>query len=247
MPDIEPNGTPAASDPAGQRPMTDNGSTPTQSADPNAPQTPAAQANDPTPQQQDQTIQNPAAKAAADEAARYRRELRDAQKRLAEYEAAQKAAEDAKLSETERLKKQYAEAQAEAAQAKLQARERILRAEIRAAATAAGINPQLAARIIDLSEVVDDDNGDPTNIADLLTKAATEYGIKPGASQQSGTPQAQAAATTPNVGGTNPPRQNGPLTITANQYLDPAFKAEYQKTHGVDLLKAVNAGKVTIV
>lgn len=165
-------------------------------------------------------------------------------KRLAELEAAQKAADDAKLTETERLQKQYAEAQAEAAQARLEAREKVLRAEIRAAAAATGVNPALALRLIDLSDVEDDDNGDPKNITDLLKKAITDFGITPGASQQ---PASQAQPATPNPGASNPQRQNGPLTITANQYLDPAFKAEFYKTHGMDILKAVNAGKVTIV
>lgn len=256
MPETEPNGTPAATEAAGQQPTSANTSTSTSATDATSAQASATQGTDQSQQSQQsqsqESVQNPEAKRYADEAAKYRKDLRDAQKRLAELEAKEKAAEEAKLSETDRLKKQLAEAQQREAQTRLTYRERVLNAEIRAAAREAGVNPALAARLVDLSQVEDDEEGNPKNIADLLTKAIAEYGITPtGAASANPNPNAQkqqqTAAAAAAMGATNAQRAMGPLTITANQYLDPAFKAEFLKTHGTDLLRAVNAGKVKIV
>lgn len=165
-------------------------------------------------------------------------------KRLADLEAAQRAAEDAKLSETERLQKQLAELQNAQAQRELVAQERILRSEVRAEAIKAGLNPQLAAKLIDFSQVETDDNGDPTNIAELLASAIKDYGLATG----NAAPQGASGAPRQSAGGaTNPPRAGGPLTVTANQYLDKAFQQQFRATHGMDVMTAVRLGKATII
>src|SRR5579859_5113852 len=193
----------------------------TGTSDPNVPttiqppQTPAAPATNNTPPapaaDPAAAVANPEAKKYADEAAKYRNDLKAANARLAELEAAQKAAEDAKLSKEQLLEKRLAEYQTREAQATIAAQERILRAEVRAEAIKAGINPQLAARIIDFAAIESDENGDPKNIGELLTKAATEYGITmPGAGQQPSSQAQSAAAASISqsgaIGGTNPPR-----------------------------------------
>lgn len=239
----EPTLAPAAPGAAGQQPTphsTDPNIVTTSTTDPASTQTPAAPgANDqPTPPE----VTNPAAQKAAQEAARYRAELREAQKRIAEFEAAHKAAEDAKLSETERLQKQLAEAQAREAQQTLATQERITRAEVRAEAMRLGLNPQLAARLVDYAAITfDEATGDPTNIAQLLGEAINAYGLQP---QPATTPPAPAA---PQVGATNPARQAGPVTITASQYSDPAFRTQYMRDYGEDILTAMNKGKVKLV
>src|SRR5579859_6159931 len=208
-------GTPAA-EPVSQPQQGTGTSDPNVPTTIQTPQTPAAPATNNTPPAPaaESAVANPEAKKYADEAAKYRNDLKAANARLAELEAAQKAAEEAKLSKEQLLEKRLAEYQTREAQATIAAQERILRAEVRAEAIKAGINPQLAARIIDFAAIESDDNGDPKNIGELLTKAATEYGITmPGAGQSSS--QAQAAAATsigsPSgaIGGTNPPRVNG--------------------------------------
>lgn len=259
MAENEPNAPPAAgADAAGQQPTTTQASATTSTTDAATSTTQASATQGSEPQQQSQSqsqeqVANPEAKRYAEEAAKYRKDLRDAQKRLAELEAKEKAAEDAKLSREQLLEKKLAEAQNTIAQTKLTFRERVLNAEIRAAARDAGVNPALAARLVDLAQVEDDEEGNPKNIADLLTKAIAEYGITPAsvANAASGAAvnqrQAQTAAAGQAMGATNAQRAAGPLAITANQYLDAAFKAEFLKTHGTDLLKAVNAGKVKII
>lgn len=239
------NGTPAAPDPAGQQPTNgDPNPTTTTTTNPTPatpPETPAA----PEGQQAPAEVQNPAAQKAAQEAARYRAELREAQKRIADFEAAQKAAEDAKLSELERAQKTAAEAQAAKDQAILDAQERITRAEVRAEAARIGLNPQLAARIVDYAAITYDESGDPTNIADLLASAINTYGLN---AQPAGTSApTNAPAAPPQVGATNPTRPSGPITITASQYSDPAFRSQYMRDYGEDVLTAMNKGKVKLV
>jgi|GEM_PF-5580462 len=106
---------------------------------------------------------------AREEAAAHRVKLR-------EYEDAHKAAELAKLDETERLRRQLADLQSQQAAATIQAQERIVRAEVKAAASAVGIKPALAARLIDFASIeYDSESGEPTNISLLLTKLAEDY------------------------------------------------------------------------
>ncbi len=234
-----PNGAPAAPDPAGQQPTSgDPAPQPTQ-----PPTTPASgePAGEPAGEPQQPEVQNPAAQAAAAEAARYRTQLRDAQKRIADFESAQQAADLAKLSETERLQKQLADAQAASAQQTLAAQERIIRAEVRAEAVRLGVNPQLAARIVDYAAIEYDDSGDPKNISDLLGAAINAYGLNPQPAAASAAPQA------PQVGATNPQRANGPLLINATQYSDPAFRKQFVAQYGEDILTALNKGRAKLV
>lgn len=251
MGDTQSNGTSAASEATDQR-STSGDQTQQQAQQ----QAQASASGETTSEQQAQQqtqqqgeILNPAAKAAADEAARYRTQLRDAQKRIADFESAQQAADLAKLSETERLQKQLADAQAREAQQTLAAQERITRAEVRAEATRMGINPQLAARIVDYAAIEYDDSGDPTNIGDLLGAAISAYGLnpQPAAGAAQATAAAQAAALAQQVGATNAQRANGPLVINATQYSDPAFRTQFMRDYGEDILTALTKGRAKLV
>ncbi len=252
MPELEPNGTPAATVAAGQQPTMNDTTTTDPQQPPTAAADNAASGQQLADGQQQPEVVNPAAQKAAQEAARYRTELRALQARVAEYEAAQRAAEEAQMSELEKAQKRLAEYEAEKAQTTLQAQERITRAEVRAAATAMGLNPQLAARIVDYAAIEYDENGDPTNVAQLLAAAVKEYGLMPAASASGGMPAGNAptdanAQLAAQLGATNPTRQNGPITVTANQYMDKAFKADFKNRYGMELDTAVLRGKAQIV
>lgn len=241
----EPNATPAAQPQAGQQPTINTTNTPLPTDTATTPTTPTTEtpaASGEGASQQSPEVANPAAQRAAQEAARYRTELREAQKRIADFEAAQKAADEAQLSELEKAQRRIAEFQQREAQTTLDTQQRITRAEVRAEAARIGLNPQLAARIVDYAAIEYGEDGDPTNIAQLLSEAINAYGLQPQPANS-----APATPSAPNVGATNPARQSGPLTITPSQYGDPAFKQAYMRDYGEDLLSAMNKGKVKIV
>ena len=174
MPPTEPSGAPAASDAAGLQPTTSGDQTTTNSpAAATTPVTPAASSGDPSAATTD--IRDPAAKAAADEAARYRKALRDAERRIADFEAAKKAEDDAKLSETQRLQKQLSELQLAQVEKERKSQERVIRAEVRAQAATAGVPADLASKLIDYAEIEFDDDGEPKNIAKLLDALVKQY------------------------------------------------------------------------
>lgn len=169
------------------------------------------------------------------EAARYR-------KRAQELDAREKAEADAKLSETERLQQQLAEMQAARDAALAQSQARIIRSEVRTTASALGIKPELAQKLIDTSAILFNDDGDPTNIGELLNQAMTDYGLTPTAPTQAAaasqplarpnpTQQAQAAsanglprAAAQSRGATNPGASAGPArgALTREQIVEMA-------------------------
>lgn len=96
------------------------------------------------------------------EAAKYRTE----NKRLTD---AQKAADDAKLSEADRLQRQLDELKAQNADLLAREKESIFQRAATAAATKLGFrNPDLAARLLDRSSVDFNDAGQPRNLERLL-------------------------------------------------------------------------------
>ncbi len=266
MPDTEPNGTPAASDAAGQRPTdgtvaTTTATTPMTTEPQQQPTDGQASGQQPTDGQQQpgnqDIIQNPVAKAAADEAARYRTQLRDAQKAIADYQAKEKALADAQLSELERAQKQVAEWQQKHADTTRAMQERIVGYEIQLQASRLNIiDPDAAVKLLDWSHLEYDEDGVPTNaaqvLADLVKAKPYLVAASQAASASGGMPAGNAptdanAQLAAQLGATNPPRQNGPITVTANQYMDKAFKADFKNRYGMELDTAVLRGKAQIV
>lgn len=179
------------------------GSTPAQSPLAGDPQSPSVQ-----PQAGDEPISLEAAK-------KLRQEAHALRERNKELEAKAKEAEDAKLSESERLAKRAADAERERDEILTRTQERVTRSEIRVAAQAAGIDPALAIRLVDASEVEFDSNGDPTNIDKLVAKLAKDY------------PQLAGKPASTGGGATNPSRSTqgaGEMTdaeyasLTPSQY-----------------------------
>jgi hypothetical protein len=118
----------------------------------------------------------------------------------------------AKLTIEEKL----AAEQAKRAELETQMQERVVRADIRIAASSMGLKPELAYRLLDYSQVEFDERGDPTNVTDLLVKAAQEFGLSvttPGASNgKSNGARAQQQSQQPSgIGATtaNPARSTG--------------------------------------
>jgi hypothetical protein len=104
-------------------------------------------------------------KALRQEAASRRKELRDAQAELKKFQ-------DAQLSETEKLTKRAAESEAKVAELEQKARAATLRAEITTAAAAAGVTDVQDATLLlpSVGQVEYDDDGEPTNVAELVAK-----------------------------------------------------------------------------
>ena len=95
------------------------------------------------------------------EAARFRRELAQAQQRI-------KGFEDEKLSESQRLANQVQELESKLQQAEARARDQALRTEVSSIATKLGfLNPGVAHRLIDQSQV-EYDGERPKNLEHLL-------------------------------------------------------------------------------
>lgn len=142
-------------------------------------------------------------------------------KRLAELEAAEQQRADAALSEKERYDKKIAELQAQVAEQTRQNQERVIRSDIRSAADKLGVKPELAYRLLDYAAITFNDDGDPTNISDLLKTAMEEYGLTPQSQQPAATGalngntgQQQRPSGIPQTGATNPPR--GSQLVGAN-------------------------------
>jgi len=143
-----------------------------------------------------------ALKKAREEAAKHRVDS----KRLAELEAAEAERANAALSEKERYEKQKASDQARIAELETKLQEVRVGTRIDAAAVTLGISPALAHRILDWSALTFGENGDPTNVAELLAKAVADYGIPTAETQQqqqTPTPQQPLA---PAMSATNPSR-----------------------------------------
>jgi flagellar biosynthesis GTPase FlhF len=167
---------------------------------------------------EDALTDDPAALRAALKAARKEAaQSRNAKQELADLK---QQLENAKLSETEQLQKQLAEAQQARDTITHQAQEKVMRAEVRAEARELGMKPELALRLIDLAAVTFNDEGDPTNILELLQQARKEFGLDaPSAPAQPSSPPAgqpgvvaRVAPPVPATGATNPPRGATPAS-----------------------------------
>ncbi len=109
-----------------------------------------------------------ARKKANSEAAAHRHDANEYKKLKSELEAS-------KLSETEKLQKQLATLQAEKEQATLQAQELRVGSAIQLQALQQGIDPTLASKLIDRSEIEYGDDGTPANVADVLKALIKQY------------------------------------------------------------------------
>lgn len=141
---------------------------------------------------------------AKEELDRHRKKLTAYEKQEQERAEQQKQAELAQLSEIERVKKEHAEIQAqhEAVIRELQ-ETRIQHSVMREATALNFIHPEIAARLVDWSELEYDDKGAPTNVQkllDKLTKSMPELVRAPQAPTQPESNNQPQAPTRPNGG-----------------------------------------------
>lgn len=191
MSSARPSGTPAASDAAAQRATSgDTTGSATQDTTSLDQGQPAAAQSDLDPSSA-ANVNNPEAKRASEEAARYRKELREAQKHTADLEARLKELDDAKLSELDKANKRASDAEARLNDRTRAYQERLVRAEIRAAAGGLAFHdPEDAVRLLDWSEFEYDEDGTPTNVGALLDTLAKS---KPHLVKASGAPTPAAS------------------------------------------------------
>lgn len=160
------------------------------------PETPAASGGDP----QSPEIRNPEAYRAAQEAAKYRNDLKAANARIAQYEAAQKAAEEAQMSELERAQRRISEYQQQEAQWQQERQEwRIAQAVQLHAARLGIVDVDAASRLLDTAALEYDTSGQPTNAEALLTAMLEQRPWLRGA-QSAQTPVSPAQPPRPSAG-----------------------------------------------
>lgn len=181
MPDNEPNGTPAAStDAAGQRPTDGTQPQPqSQTSSTTSEQQPtadsAASGQQPTNGQQPEDVRDPVAKARAETEAKYRTQLRAAEKERDALLAEKQQRADADLSAQQRAEKQAAEWQQKHVDLLRVTQERIVRYEIEKQASKINIiDPDAAVKLLDWAQLEYDDEGMPKNAGTLLSTLAKE-------------------------------------------------------------------------
>jgi hypothetical protein len=163
-------------------------------------------------------LTDPAALRAALEAAR--KEAAQNRKAAKEYADFKLQLETDKLSETEKLQRERDDyrTRVEALESEKQAI--LVRAEARSVARDLGLNPDKAWKLVDSAAVSFNDEGDPTNIRELMTQALQDLGLTlPASSPAPAQPPlgqpgvvARVAPPVPATGATNPPRGATPAS-----------------------------------
>ncbi|HLY30705.1 MAG TPA: hypothetical protein VKQ36_06730 [Ktedonobacterales bacterium] len=206
-PGAQPGQQPTTSAPSGQEPQT------TPPANPTTPETPATEQGLTREQALD------ALEKARREAAKHRVDAKE----LEELRAFKQKQEAATLSETERLQKQVSDMQLAQTEAQRKAQERVIRAEVRAHAATVGVPPDLAARLIDYSEIEFDGDGEPTNIGKLLEKLIKQYPQLVPSSAAPAAPQPTSVGATP----ANPSRSGASSGVIDAAYVNSLTAAQY--------------------
>lgn len=160
---------------------------------------------------------------------RLRAEAAEYRKRLRELEQTVKQHEEAKLSETERLQKRLAELEREHAAWQRERQEHTLKYETMLAASRLGIvDPEAAYRLLDLTKLEFDEDGNPKNLDKALQELLKAKPYLAG--------HAAAGAGSP----TNPATGQQRGAFTAEQLNDYRF----WRQHRDEILRAMAEGRV---
>lgn len=178
--------------------------------------------------------------------AKLRKEAKDAERRAAAAERKAAELERAGLSEQDR---KVAEAREEARREALgEVNARLVAAEVRARAAGKLANPELAAKLLDLSTFTPDDGGDIdgdaiTAAIDELVKAEPYLAASPATGGGSGGQGSTSAGTNGKPGGNiaGGARGDTPTTFSRSQLRDPAF----YEANKAAILKAASEGRIT--
>lgn len=143
---------------------------------------------------------------AKEELDRHRKKVSGYEKAEAEREAQRKAAEEAQLSEIDRIKKQHAEIQAERESLLQELQQtRIQHAVMAQATTLNFIHPEIAAKLVDWTELEYNEQRHPTNTAKLLEKLAKAMPELVRAPQAPTQPESNTQPATPTQAASNAP------------------------------------------
>lgn len=185
----------------------------------NAPQPQAGNTTPPEPQAgegQSEPLSLEEARKLRSEASNLRARLKAAEAKATEFDKLKADAEAAKLTETQRLQKQLADLQKAHESATAQVKTERARAAIQVQALQNGLDPKLASRLIELSDLEYDDEGQPSNVPALIKSLLKDY------------PHLVSKMTPASSGGaTNPARsQSGSEAIT-REYVAKLTPADY--------------------
>ena len=172
--------------------------------------------------------------------------------RLAQLEAAARREADAKLSEQERLAKRVAELEGQQQAAAKAAHETILRYEVQLQAAQMGIvDPDAAAKLLDMSQVSYDAAGQPQGVAAALQQLVKD---KPylvshdnGAGPQGARGAIPATPVFPSsvsVSPTNPATRSSTATATRRYSQAELEDRDFYVSHREDLIRAQREGRI---
>lgn len=157
-----------------------------------------------------------------------RQEAAEYRKRLRELEQTVKQHEEAKLSETERLQKRLAELEREQAAWQRERQERTLKYETMLAASRLGIvDPEAAYRLLDLTKLEFDEDGNPKNLDKALQELVKAKPYLAGGQVMSGSP-------------TNPATGQPRGGFTAEQLND----YQFWRQHRDEIMRAMAEGRI---
>jgi hypothetical protein len=218
-------------------PASSNGA-PTQSAPPTQPTAGEAQTGDDA-----EEIKDPAA------LLRAYRSLQAAEKtqrnRLAQLEAARKREEDAKLSDQERLAKRVAELESQSQAAAKAQQEKVLRYEVQLQAAKLNIvDPDAAAKLLDMSQVTYDAEGQPQGVEAALQALidAKPYLVSNGAGPQGA--RGATPATPASASPTNPATRSSTATATRRYSQAELENREFYLANRDDIIRAQREGRI---
>lgn len=151
-----------------------------------------------------------AAPPSADEWKRIQQELAESRREAARYRNELKTRDDALLTAEQKRERDYSDLQTRAAEQELRLQRLHLENAGYRLGASLGIGDLTAAlAILQVEhghEIAFDDNGAPTNLADLMKTVLEQHPVLAAAQSQQQSPQQQPPAYAPSAGATNPPR-----------------------------------------
>jgi hypothetical protein len=166
--------------------------------------------------------------------------------RLAQLEAAAKRAEDAKLSDQERLQKRVAELEGQSQAAAKAAQEKVLRYEVQLQAARLNIvDPDAAAKLLDMSQVSYDADGQPQGVEAALAALidAKPYLVSATGAGSQGA-RGAAPATPASASPTNPATRSSTATATRRYSQAELTDRDFYLANRDDIIRAHREGRI---
>lgn len=167
--------------------------------------------------------------------------------RLAQLEAAAKRAEDAKLSDQERLQKRVAELEGQSQAAAKAAQDKILRYEVQLQAARLNIvDPDAAAKLLDMSQVSYDADGQPQGVEAALAALidAKPYLVSATGAGSHGARGATPATPAGGSNPTNPATRSSTATATRRYSQAELTDRDFYLANRDDIIRAQREGRI---